>query len=496
MGLSASSSKEPVTIEEKNHERLKEKEEPQTSKKGKQAIEEQSQASKKEEKPYTLAILYPQRFNRELKDQQFPKFLEVFKKLEINIPLAEFLEQMPLYAKFLKELINKKKTIDKALYDLGSSINLMPLSMMRRLSIEEVKPTQMSLELVDRYLPTDKEKSCMKVEEEDIHWKEKPNEEINSSSAKQEIDSGEEKEGKDWERDSEGAPSHLRRINLIPEAKGWYEIVRRSILPTANTSEVTIKRAILTYCILRRGEVNVPQLIADSIQEIAEDTGKSRLGHPSTILRLCKRAGVFFEDENTEKVKGSRGITKQSMEGVTDDTDNQQERRAQGRGRRPQVEGEQAPAAMDLSQLQRAIEEISQQHMRAEQYLRQQEQYMQQQEQYLKDREQQLQWQQEMMEIQENFQLQMLDQQREFQAKVFEGQKEQSANVQESINGLFLRQAKYGEYTQNLYQWKNIYHTIGEHSYVDRMEYDIATQAKLDYVVHSMPALDQQIKPF
>ncbi|XP_020978109.1 uncharacterized protein LOC110271502 [Arachis ipaensis] len=28
------------------------------------------------------------------------------------------------------------------------------------------------------------------------------------------------------------------------------------------------------------------------------------------------------------------------------------------------------------------------------------------------------------------------------------------------------------------------------------MEYDIATQAKLDYVVHSMPALNQQIKPF
>ncbi|XP_016172913.1 uncharacterized protein LOC107615358 [Arachis ipaensis] len=111
----------------------------------------------------------------------------------MNIPLAEALEQMPLYAKFLKELINKKRSwneketviltqecsvviqedilpklkdpgsfflpctigniiIDKALCDLGSSINLMPMSMMRRLCIEEVNPTQMSLELVDRYL--------------------------------------------------------------------------------------------------------------------------------------------------------------------------------------------------------------------------------------------------------------------------------------------------------------------------------------------------------
>ncbi|XP_057760511.1 uncharacterized protein LOC130980882 [Arachis stenosperma] len=142
-------------------------------------------------KPYIPPLPYPQRFHKESKDQQFPKFLEVFKKLEINIPLAEALEQMPLYAKFLKELINKKRSwheketilltqecsaliqeglppklkdpgsfflpctighisIDKALCDLGSSINLMPLSMMRRLFIEEVKPTQMSLELVDR----------------------------------------------------------------------------------------------------------------------------------------------------------------------------------------------------------------------------------------------------------------------------------------------------------------------------------------------------------
>ncbi|XP_016195482.1 uncharacterized protein LOC107636492 [Arachis ipaensis] len=47
--------------------------------------------------------------------------------------------------------------IDKALCDLGSSVNLMPLSMMRRVSIEIVKPTQMSLELVDRSLVIPKE---------------------------------------------------------------------------------------------------------------------------------------------------------------------------------------------------------------------------------------------------------------------------------------------------------------------------------------------------
>ncbi|XP_016173268.1 uncharacterized protein LOC107615747 [Arachis ipaensis] len=187
-------SKEKVTIKEKDQEKLKEKEEhPQASKKGKEVMEEQSQEQRKMVKTHTPPLPYPQRFQKEIKDQQFPKFLEVFKKLEINIPLAKALEQIPLYAKFLKELINKKRSsneketviltqecsaviqegippklkdpgsfflpctigniiIDKALCDLGSSINLMPLSMMRRLSIEEVKPTQMSLELVDRSL--------------------------------------------------------------------------------------------------------------------------------------------------------------------------------------------------------------------------------------------------------------------------------------------------------------------------------------------------------
>ncbi|XP_016195524.1 uncharacterized protein LOC107636536 [Arachis ipaensis] len=98
---------------------------------------------------------------------------------------------MPLYGKFLKELINKKRSwhvketillteecsaliqkglppkledpgsfflpctignisINKAMCDLGASINLMPSSLMKRLCIEEVKPIKMSLELVDK----------------------------------------------------------------------------------------------------------------------------------------------------------------------------------------------------------------------------------------------------------------------------------------------------------------------------------------------------------
>ncbi|XP_015932936.1 uncharacterized protein LOC107459233 [Arachis duranensis] len=98
---------------------------------------------------------------------------------------------MPLYAKCLKELINKKRswdeketillteecrvliqkglpsklanpgsfflpcttgrlTINKALCDLGASINLIPSSLVKKLCIKEIKTIQMSLELVDK----------------------------------------------------------------------------------------------------------------------------------------------------------------------------------------------------------------------------------------------------------------------------------------------------------------------------------------------------------
>ncbi|XP_016164704.1 uncharacterized protein LOC107607245 [Arachis ipaensis] len=42
--------------------------------------------------------------------------------------------------------------IDKSLCDLGASINLMPPTMLKKLMIEEVKPTRMSLQLADRSL--------------------------------------------------------------------------------------------------------------------------------------------------------------------------------------------------------------------------------------------------------------------------------------------------------------------------------------------------------
>ncbi|KAL5578498.1 hypothetical protein UlMin_020197 [Ulmus minor] len=60
---------------------------------------------------YEPPIPYPQRLNKKKLDNQFDKFLEIFKKLHINIPFAEMLEQMPKYAKFMKEILSKKRKL-------------------------------------------------------------------------------------------------------------------------------------------------------------------------------------------------------------------------------------------------------------------------------------------------------------------------------------------------------------------------------------------------
>ncbi|KAJ9135078.1 hypothetical protein P3X46_032297 [Hevea brasiliensis] len=152
--------------------------------------EEEARKTKKLPEPYQPPLPFPQRFHKAKLDKQFGKFLEVLQKLYINIPFTEALSQMPSYAKFLKEILSKKrkledygtvalteeysailqnklppklkdpgsfsisciisnKKIDKALCDLGASVSLMPLSICKKLEIGELKPTTISLQLAD-----------------------------------------------------------------------------------------------------------------------------------------------------------------------------------------------------------------------------------------------------------------------------------------------------------------------------------------------------------
>ncbi|GJS61274.1 reverse transcriptase domain-containing protein [Tanacetum coccineum] len=141
------------------------------------------------------SIPYPSRRNderrREKANDQIEKFYEIFKDLSFEISLTDALILMPKFASTLKALIGNKEKLSEmartplnehcsavilnklpkklrdpgkflipcdfpgmdeclALADLGASINLMPLSVWKKLSLPELTPTYMTLELADR----------------------------------------------------------------------------------------------------------------------------------------------------------------------------------------------------------------------------------------------------------------------------------------------------------------------------------------------------------
>ncbi|XP_019432176.1 PREDICTED: uncharacterized protein LOC109339217 [Lupinus angustifolius] len=139
--------------------------------------------------PQLKDLPYPKRPSKKDKERQYARFLDLFKNLHINIPFMEAMEQMHIYAKFMKDLLTKKikfseetmtleagcnaiiqkslleKTKDlgnftisvtigelsvgNALLDLGAKINLMSISMLKRIGDFEIKPTRMTLQLAD-----------------------------------------------------------------------------------------------------------------------------------------------------------------------------------------------------------------------------------------------------------------------------------------------------------------------------------------------------------
>ena len=133
---------------------------------------------------------FPQRLKKPNDQMRFAKFLNTFKKLELNIPFADALTEMPTYAKYLKDIINNKRRWDdnqiveltetcssiitrklptkltdpgsftlpcvvgaqefpRCLCDLGASINLMPLTLFRKLQLGELTSINMTLQLAD-----------------------------------------------------------------------------------------------------------------------------------------------------------------------------------------------------------------------------------------------------------------------------------------------------------------------------------------------------------
>nr|GEV52214.1 reverse transcriptase domain-containing protein [Tanacetum cinerariifolium] len=98
-----------------------------------------------------------------------PTIALIFKDISFEISFADAMILMPKFASTLKALIGNKDKLSMAeclaLADLGASINLMPLSVWKKLSLPDLTPTCMTLELADRSI------SCPVGVAEDVYVK-------------------------------------------------------------------------------------------------------------------------------------------------------------------------------------------------------------------------------------------------------------------------------------------------------------------------------------
>ncbi|KAK8675169.1 hypothetical protein V6N13_033239 [Hibiscus sabdariffa] len=144
-----------------------------------------------EPSPYAEPPPFPSRFLKKDKQAEEKDILDIFWKVELNIPLLEVIRKIQRYARFLKDLCtNKRKLmgyekvnlgenvsavltrrlppklkdqgmfmipckigkvgIKRAMCDLGTSINVMPLSVYNSLSADPLKETRITVQLADR----------------------------------------------------------------------------------------------------------------------------------------------------------------------------------------------------------------------------------------------------------------------------------------------------------------------------------------------------------
>ncbi|XP_074288612.1 uncharacterized protein LOC141613769 [Silene latifolia] len=147
--------------------------------------------SKVADPPIVIKIPFPGRLKNTKVEQQFGKFLDVVKNLQVTVPFTEIITQAPSYAKFMKDILTRKRSfnevetigfteecsallqsksppklkdpgsftipctigthvIDKALCDLGASVSVIPYSVCEKLNMGHLKVTNVTLQMADR----------------------------------------------------------------------------------------------------------------------------------------------------------------------------------------------------------------------------------------------------------------------------------------------------------------------------------------------------------
>ena len=134
---------------------------------------------------------FPSRFSKTKKAKEDEEVLEIFRKVQVNIPLIDCLKQIPRYAKFLKELCTQRRhtretqvvkmsetvsaaiqrklppkmkdpgsftipciigstKFDNVMLDLGASINVMSYNVYKSLGLGPLKKDSVIIQLADR----------------------------------------------------------------------------------------------------------------------------------------------------------------------------------------------------------------------------------------------------------------------------------------------------------------------------------------------------------
>ena len=139
---------------------------------------------------YIDELPYPAQLLKDEKNNNYSKFVDVFKNLRFNIPFLDAILSIPNYVKFLRNFLSEKKNEDvgvvrltekcsailqsklppklsdpgsftlpcelkqnqviNALCDLGASINLIPLSLCRKYNLGKIKKSSMRLQMADQ----------------------------------------------------------------------------------------------------------------------------------------------------------------------------------------------------------------------------------------------------------------------------------------------------------------------------------------------------------
>ena len=139
----------------------------------------------------SMPPLFPQALRGKKGVNNPTEIFEVLRQVKVNIPFLDMIKQVPTYAMFLKDLctvkrgLNVKKKaflteqasaiiqcktpmkykdpgcptisvniegtcVEKALLDLGASVNLLPYPFYKKLGLGELKPTTITLSLAER----------------------------------------------------------------------------------------------------------------------------------------------------------------------------------------------------------------------------------------------------------------------------------------------------------------------------------------------------------